>query len=260
MSDTFTLLHYPQVSTLISAQGFSETRNMPFNTTRKTIYKGVDSTLGFDVKNQDRKPINLLNKSVYVNLMNVRTGELIFQKRAQLVKPESGFCELTIFQSEIVNVDPGFYQISAVLHQTDGLGQSLYTDNNRRVTLEIEILDGAYPKFIASQSCTFTVSAGTYTSQPLTSNIANNDTGNLHTVQINMTNYTGTIEVEGTVEYNSVLGYFPITWSSGSAVLTYTNYTGPVGENFTADAKWIRIKHTPNIANTGTVDKVLYRS
>jgi hypothetical protein len=76
MSDTFTLLSYPQRSILIYAEGHSRTQNMPFNTTRKTIYKGVDSTLGFDVKNQDRKPVNLLGKDIMVNIMQVRTGEL----------------------------------------------------------------------------------------------------------------------------------------------------------------------------------------
>jgi hypothetical protein len=107
MSDTFTLLSYPQRTTLIYAEGYSRTQNMPFNTTRKTIYKGVDSTQGFDIKNQDRKPISLLGKTVVVNIMQVRNGELIIQRRANIVNAENGFCEFTIFSSDLIDMDPG---------------------------------------------------------------------------------------------------------------------------------------------------------
>ena len=143
MSDTFTLYSYPQRSVLIYAEGYSRTNNMPFNTTRKTIYKGVDSTLGFDIKNQDRKPVNLLGKTVLVNIMQVRSGELIVQRRADLIQPESGFCEFTVYSSDLIDLDPGIYQLSAVVYDENGQAKSLYSDNNRRATMEIELSDGA---------------------------------------------------------------------------------------------------------------------
>ena len=97
MSDTFTLLDYPQRSVLIYSDGYSRTKNMPFSTIRKTVYKGVDTKLGFDIKNQDRKPINLLGKTIMVNVMQVRRGELVLQRRAQITEPQSGYCEFNIF-------------------------------------------------------------------------------------------------------------------------------------------------------------------
>jgi len=260
MSDTITFLQYPQRTILIDAQGYSRTRNMPFNTTRKTIYKGVDSTLGFDVKNQDRKPVNLLGKTVMVNLMQVRTGELILQRRANLVKPEEGFCELTIFSSDLTDLQPGLYQMSSVVYDSDGIARSLYTDNNRKATLEVELLDGAYPKYIPSVGCTFTQLGSSWLSQPIKSNLQKNDSSSLHTIQIKVTNFTGTIEALVSLEYDSMGNYFPVKFVNDKYLVEFDGSTDIQGWNFIADARWVKILYTPAANNVGTVDKVLYRS
>lgn len=233
---------------------------MPFNTTRKTIYKGVDSTLGFDVKNQDRKPINLLGKTVMVNIMQVRTGELVLQRRASQVEPESGFCEFTVFSSDIIDLDPGMYQLSAVIYEPDGLAQALYTDNNRRVTLELEISDGAYPTFVPSVELSFSQLGSSWVSQPVASNLQKNDSSNFHTIQIAVTNFKGTIEATVSLEYDSMGNYFPVRFVNDSYQIAFDNETDVQGWNFIADARWVKIIYTPDAANTGTVDKILYRS
>jgi len=260
MSDTITFLQYPQRTILIDAQGYSRTRNMPFNTTRKTIYKGVDSTLGFDVKNQDRKPVNLLGKTVMVHLMKVRTGELILQRRANLVKPEEGFCEFTILGSDLTDLPPGLYQLSSVIYDGDGISRSLYTDNNRRATIEVEVIDGAYPKFVPSIECTFTELNGVWTSQPIKSNLQRNDTSNLHTIQITAPNFKGTVEAKISLEYDSMGEYNSVKFINDKFKIVFDGTNSVQGWNFIADARWVKIFYTPDPDNTGTVDKVLYRS
>lgn len=260
MSDTFTFLSYPQRSILIYAEGHSRTQNMPFNTTRKTIYKGVDSTLGFDVKNQDRKPVNLLGKDIMVNIMQVRTGELVVQRRARLVEPDSGYCEFTVFSSDIIDLDPGLYQLSAVIYDIDGMAKSLYTDNNRRATMELEISDGAYPKFIDSVPLSFSQLGSSWVSQPVASNLQKNDSSTLHTIQISITNYTGTVEALVSLEYDSMGNYFPVKFVNDKFKIEFNGTTDIQGWNFIADARWVKILYTPDSSNTGTVDKILYRS
>jgi hypothetical protein len=261
MSDTTTFLTYPDRNILIYAEGYSRTINMPFNTTRKTIYKGVDSVLSFDIKNQDRKPVNILNKDIMVNIMQVRTGELLVQRRAQKINAENGYCEVTIFASDIEQLDPGFYQVSAAIYETDGIARSLYTDHNRRVTMELEICDGAYPKFVPSIELVFTEQDGQWVSQPLKGNMQFNDASLLHTIQIKVTGFTGTIYAFASLEYsNSHDSYFGCRFLDGSTSIQFNNATDVQGWNFSADARWIRIAYTPDSSNTGTVDKVLYRS
>lgn len=259
MSDTFTFLQYPQRSILMYAEGYSRTQNMPFNTTRKTIYKGVDSTLGFDIKNQDRKPVNLLDKTIVVNIMQVRTGELIVQRRATLVEPESGFCEFTVFSSDTVDLDPGLYQLSATVYDSDGMAKSLYTDHNRRATMEIELCDGAYPKYVPSVECVFTKVGDAWVSQPIPGNLQKNG-GNFNTIQIKVSGFTGTLEAHVSLEYGSDGMFYPVKFIDDSKLLQFDNTTAIQGWNFVSNARWVKFIYTPSLTNTGTVDKVLYRS
>ena len=273
MSDTITFLQYPQRCLLIDAQGFSRTRNMPYNTTRKTVYKGVDSTIGFEVKNQDRKPVNLLGKTIMVHLMDVRTGNLIVQRRASIGNGADGFCEFTLFSSDIVDVATGIYQLSAVIYDSDGISRSLFTDHNRSATMEIEILDGAYPKYQPSVECTFTQLGNTWVSQPIASNLQKNDTSTLHTIQIKVSEFKGKISALVSLEYDSNGNYFPVKFVNDALEIKFAPpYAYSIrpddrwpdstieGWNFIADARWVKIVYTPDADNTGTVDKVLYRS
>ena len=273
MSDTFTLLSYPQRTTLIYAEGYSRTQNMPFNTTRKTIYKGVDTTLGFDIKNQDRKPVSLLGKTVVVNIMQVRNGELIVQRRATIVNAENGFCEFTVFSSDLIDMDPGIYQLSAVVYDETGQAKSLYTDNNRRVTLELELCDGAYPKYIPSVDLSFSQLGNSWVSQPVPGNLQKNDTSLLHTIQIKVTNFKGKVSALVSLDYDSGGNYFPVKFVNDATDIIFLPPYGYIvrandrwpdgtieGWNFISNARWVKIMYTPDSNNTGTVDRVIYRS
>jgi hypothetical protein len=233
---------------------------MPFNSSRKTIYKGVDSTIGFEVKNQDRKPVNLLGKTVMVHLMQVRTGTLLLQRRAVVDNSVNGFCEFTIYGSDLTETAPGLYQISAVIYDSDGISRSLYTDHNRSATMEVEIVDGAYPKYIPSTEVVFSQIGDQYESQPIASNLQKNDFSTLHTIQISVTNFTGTIRAQASLEYDSMGHYSSIKFIDDSSQLTFNNTTGVQGWNFKANARWIKLIYTPAETNTGTVDRIIYRS
>jgi hypothetical protein len=244
---------------------------MPFSTIRKTVYKGVDTRLGFDIKNQDRKPINLLGKTIMVNLMQVRRGELILQRRALITEPQNGYCEFTIFGYDLTDVEPGLYQLSAQIYEDDGIARSLYSDSNRAATMEVEIVDGAYPKYFDSALLHFTEDNGSWISQPIVGNLQRNDTSTLHTLQIETTNFIGTLTAFGSLEYGSMGNYSPIRFIDGqyslplnssptspTVAITGTHHTQ--GWNWRGSFRWIKVVYTPAVNNTGTVDKILYRS
>ena len=261
MSDTIQLLSYPQRTILIEAGGYSRTTNMPFNTTRKTIYKGVDSTLGFEIKNQDRKPVRLHGKSVLVNIMQVRTGKLLVQRRADITRPEDGVCEVVLFANDLIDLDPGIYQLSAITY-SEGVASALYVDNNRAATMEIELVDGAYPMFLPSVTAKFTAVSNYYVSQPLKGNVLTNDSSALHTIQMATTNFKGKVSARGTLDYSSSsVNYSPIKFENDSYEITFdgSQPTWIQGWNFKGSYRWIIIQYTPDTDNAGTVDKVLYR-
>jgi hypothetical protein len=279
MSDTITLLSYPQRTILIYAENYSGTINMPFNITRKTIYKGVDNKLTFDIKNQDRKPVNLLSNTVWINIINTRTGLVLLQRRTDLTNPSAGECSLTIYSSDLVDIDPGIYQLSAVFYDQQGLSKPLYADNNRKVTVELEIADGIYPGFRPSIPLVFSVLNNSnipgqptqYISQALPGNLQRHTNSTLNTIQITVTNYKGTVGALASMDYDSGGNYFPTKFVNDAydiifrppygAVATYDRWPdGDVeGWNFMVSARWIKIIYTPDPDNTGTVDKILYR-
>lgn len=260
MSDTIQLLSYPQRTILIEATGYSRTTNMPFNTTRKTIYKGVDNVLGFEVKNQDRKPVSLLGKAVMINVMQIRTGKLLVQRRAEITKAENGIFEVALFAYDLIDLDPGIYQLSAVLY-SDGRAAALYTDNNRAATLEVELLDGAYPKFIPSTEVKFTAVANYFVSQPIKGNVLKNDSSINHTIQMATHGFKGTVSARGSLDYTSnSVNYAPIKFQNDNYQIVFDGTNDIQGWNFNGSYRWIIIQYTPAEDNTGTVDKVLYRS
>jgi hypothetical protein len=260
MSDTIQLLSYPQRTILIEASGYSRTINMPFNTTRKTIYKGVDNVLGFEVKNQDRKPVSLLGKSVMINIMQIRTGKLLVQRRAEITKAENGIFEVVLFAYDLIDLDPGIYQMSAVLY-SEGLASALYTSNNRAATLEVELVDGAYPQFIPSTEVKFTPVANYYVSQPIKGNVLKNDSSTNHTIQMATTGFKGKVSARGSLDYTSnSVNYSPIKFQNDDYLIVFDGVNDIQGWNFYGSYRWIIIQYTPDSDNTGTVDKVLYRS
>lgn len=261
MSDTIQLLSYPQRTILIEASGYSRTTNMPFNLTRKTIYKGVDTVLGFEIKNQDRKPVKLHGKTVLINIMQVRTGRLLVQRRAEITKPEDGVCELALMAYDFIDLSPGIYQLSAVVYN-DGLATALYVDHNRAAAMEIELVDGAYPMFTPSTKVKFTEVSNYFVSQPLQGNVLKNDRGVVHTIHMATKAFKGRVSARGTLDYSSSSpNYFPIRFEDESAEIIFdgTEPTWIQGWNFKGSYRWVIIQYTPDEDNTGTVDKVLYR-
>jgi hypothetical protein len=169
-------------------------------------------------------------------------------------------------------MDPGIYQLSAVVYDESGQAKSLYTDNNRRVTLELELADGAYPKYIPSIDLTFSQLGNSWVSQALPGNLQKNDTSLLHTIQIKVTNFKGKVSALVSLEYDSGGNYFPVKFVNDATDIIFAPPYGYItpqdrwpdsvieGWNFISNARWVKIMYTPDSNNTGTVDRVIYRS
>ena len=76
----------------------------------------------------------------------------------------------------------------------------------------------------------------------------------IHTFQFYTTNYTGTVEIQASLDEQ---GATPreTKWATVATVDLLTQQY----KNITGKYNWFRIKHIPALNNTGTVDKILYR-
>jgi hypothetical protein len=94
-----------------------------------------------------------------------------------------------------------------------------------------------------------------YISSIINANPQTSNPQSLHTFQINMTNYTGTMLIQGSLSNSAN----PQVWVDIETI-AFDNQSIAY-QNIEGKYNWFRIRHTPNslLTDPGTVDKILYR-
>ena len=264
MAETITYYKYDHKIHLMLADDSNKTVNPPMNNKIIKIYKGVDTVLNFFVKDKDRKPVSLASGVLTSYLVNHTTGNLLFSRLVEEIDNSTGQAKLKILNKDLVGVESGFYDMSLTFKNSVNETMTLFADQGDNVKITIEVKDGPIPKLTDSTSIVFSTKGGTgakeYSSAIEISSVAP-DTKGLHTFVAYLTNYTGNLHAEGSIEETSVAsGFFPITIGSSTAYKEYTGSTTLDPFNFNANLNWIRFAHDPDTTNAGTVDKILYRS
>jgi len=262
MAETLTLFKYDTNIHFMLADDINKTVNPPMNNKIIKVYKGVDSVLNFYVKDKDRKPVSLASGVLTSYLVNHTTGNLLFSRLVEEIDNTTGQAKLTIRNKDLVTAELGFYDLSLTFENVDGETVTLFADRADNVKITVEVKDGPIPAFSESSTITFTTPGGTgtkeYSSAIEVASISP-DTKGLHTFVAYLTNYTGNLYAEGSIE-QSAAGWFPITIGSGTEHKAYSESTSLDPINFTANLNWVRFAHDPDAGNAGTVDKILYRS
>ena len=129
-----------------------------------------------------------------------------------------GQANCTITEGDLLTLDSGFYNFAVREVKSDGSREVTYADTGYAAAGTIELLDGAYPDFVASTSITgFTATAdikslarvsGTIDARP---GINNNKA--LHTIAVYSKDLTGSLKVQGTMASSptSAVYFFDIT-------------------------------------------------
>jgi len=167
-----------------------------------------------------------------------------------------GSASCTITEGDLLSLDAKFYNFAVREVKSDGSREVTYSDTGYAAAGTIELLDGAYPEFVASTSVSaFTLSGNTFTSSDIPAKPGINNNQALHTIAVYPKNFSGTLKVQGTMVATSPTDndYFTITnisLSSASSVST-SNFTG-VFQN-------VRFIAERTSGTTGRIDKILYR-
>ena len=241
-------------------------RNSKVYDRRLTIHRGVINPLTFTFKNEDQKAQDVSAKTVssgnYYQLLVVDTEskKAVITKNLSIIDDGSTIttkgqakCEIT--DGDLLALDAKFYEYSIQEIKSDGSTLVTYADTSYVAGGTIEILDTAYPQFTASVEVTnFTLSSGIFTSSAITGRPGINNNAALHTVAIYPNNFSGTVEVQGTMETNPVANdYFTITNTTLSSSSSVTSL------NFNGVFQKVRFKATRTTGTTGRIDKILYR-
>jgi hypothetical protein len=238
------------------------------------IQKGIKNKIRVQFKNSDQKRIPISNTGTYVfSMFDAVNNRMLLQKNLTVLDDGvtvglRGLAELSLLESDTIDLEVSEYQFTVKYQDpSDGTYLPTYSNTYYDVAGQIQVRQDAYPALQPSQEITAfnqvyndSITAYQYFSGNVYAYPEYNSNTALHTVAMYMTNYVGTVTIQGTL-YNSPQSFGRYV---NIATLTYNGYNGIDYKNFNGIFSYIRIMYQPTLDfmgnATGTFDKVLYRS
>ena len=242
------------------------------------VQKGLKNQVRVQFKNSDQKNVRIYNTQTFVfSMFDAINQRLIVEKSLEVLDVATtstkGLALLTLNESDTIDLDKSSYQYSIKVLDSDGSYKPTYANTYYGISGTLHLQNDAFP--VLQDSTVIDSFVKTYNDEiqkyeHKSGNIYaspeyNSNTG-LHTLAFYLTNYRGTIYVQGTLD-NS-----PGTSGNYSNIETRT-YNGTTGIdylNFNGVYSYIRIMHVPAQGPTdsdndnpdyyGSFDKALYRS
>ena len=238
------------------------------------IFRGVDNRIDIQVRNSDQKASNIAGSTLVFNLVSQDTKDLVLQKDFTGMDLATGKVTIIVTADELLDLDIGFYNYSIVkevrstVDSTDYVVNSkmpLYMDSQYATVGTLEITGDVYGGVANSlvvdtfnYTNPFTQGATEpfpfYTSAIIDAAPNTSPAYPIHTFQFYSTNYTGTVEIQASLESQGATPRDTKFSTVATVDLANEKY-----KNVTGKYNWFRIKHIPALNNTGTVDKILYR-
>jgi len=244
-------------------------RNSKVYDRRLTLHRGVSNPITFTFKNEDQKAQDITSKTYEFNMIDSESKKAVLTKTLTILDDGStvstkGDASCTITEGDLLPLDAKFYNFSVREVKSDGSREITYADTGYAAAGTVELLDGAYPEFVASTSVSsFTASGGplAYTSGSIDAKPGINNNKALHTIAVYTKNFSGTLRVQGTMSASpSNTDYFDITMEgAGSPGNTFSDSTTVSNFNFTGVYQNVRFSWGNHSGNTGVIDKILYR-
>ena len=244
-------------------------RNSKVYDRRLTLHRGVNNPITFTFKNEDQKAQDITSKTYEFNMIDSETKKAVLTKTLTILDDGStvstkGDASCTITEGDLLPLEAKFYNFSVKEVKSDGSREVTYADTGYAAAGTIELLDGAYPEFVAStEIASFTSAQGPLanTSGSIDARPGINNNKALHTIAVYTKNFSGSMRVQGTMSSTPTSGdWFDITMDGeASATNTFSNSTTVTNYNFTGVFHNIRFTWGNDSGNTGLIDKILYR-
>ena len=266
--------------------------NWPMTIYDTKLYKGVTNTIDFVIRNNERRPINLVGLTMQATIQDQLTGEVVLTKTVDVTVAIQGKARLTLDPGEVEDLNSGYYNYSIQNTDVNGISQLFYTDINQNGIGSFELFDGVLRTMLPATE----IVAAQFTQTP----IGNNDdvmfvTGSypgdaqtqrangMHTVAVYQTRFLGKFFIQASLSNNNPMPseWFFIPLQPGSDPMYTFDYNnnqgpGPTLFNFDLNAYWVRFGYIPVwsgvdsplsvdafaqlIVNDGVFNKILYKS
>lgn len=203
------------------------------------IYKGIDNTIEFEVRNSDSRKDNVTGYQVVAKFFDTERKNL-FTITGDPIAGKPGLMSITVPSDTIDALDPQLLTLSAYI--TDGTNDRLlYADADFNLGVTVEVNDG-YNEKLASNTVIeeITVFNYEYDKKEYVSEIAkfgtsiNDDVGTVRTITVESVGlYTGDIIVEGTKDKSTAFG---TQWTT----VDVWNVTDNPTKDITGDWRYLR--------------------
>jgi hypothetical protein len=265
------LYHYQLPVQLSQTDHGAPNLSRPMYNYQIKLYKNNHNRVDFVIRNNDKKPIKLLDCVITVTIQNVETGQTYLQKTAQVTDEIKGRAQLYVSPTECAAWPLGGYEFSVQLKKPGYQDEFLFVDVNNHIQGQFELLNSLGHELIPAQQ----IEASQFTPQmvdwDLRLNVyrsgalaARNPVGQhagFYSIAVYTNNWRGKFSVEASLQN---LAPTDDSWFLvpvlGQAEHVFTPESPQVMPfNFGLNARWIRFTYAPHVDNQGEFVKVLYK-
>lgn len=229
------------------------------------LYKGIDNAFEIKLLNGDQKPLDVAGYTVFWQILDRDTAELKYITSVEVRPQDLGKVTFTVPAADIENIKSGLYVYSSYLMSPTGIKTILYGDSQYGATVTVEIVANAFPQalpsteiteFITSDQINYQTPDHSLYTSAIDSRSYLSTTNSTHTAAIYSTGFSGAVDIQATLE--SGTGSI-VNWAVIETINVATNDSLNY-KNFQGIYTFIRFHIKPDVDNTGSVDKILYRS
>lgn len=134
-----------RISVSTDTAGFT-TENRKVYQRKIKLYKGIDNTIEFEIKNSDQRKVPVVGYSVMVKFYDALHRNL-FTAQGNPIPSKMGLMEVVIRQDQLVDIDPQQLTMAAYLVDSNFNEKILYSDTQFGLLGSVEVFDGYNDKF-----------------------------------------------------------------------------------------------------------------
>ncbi len=273
MTSVITLYNNPIRIDLTQSDKGVRNENMPLTRSDFHAYKGATTEIEFLVRNNDRKPIVLSGKNVYIIIRDLPTKSEILKKKLCITDYERARVKLPLYPSEVVDWAEGFYEYVVLVENPDSSQNILYTSQDQAVRGWFELKNGALPplaplydinpqEWVGEHIGKYPGGQTAYFSDYLPGNSSFGFSTGLHTFVLYLDNYTGVIKIRGSLDLAAPTydgDWFAISVTPSTFELKFEEASGLFPYNFYTNALWIRFENIPDQTNSGRITRLIFK-
>ena len=206
-------LYQQSVDIVIDSMAGLNVDNRPMNNKRLVAHKGLSNEIVFNIRNRDRKLQNVNSDELRATLIAPVSGERLMTRLLEHTGT-TGQVKLTMLEGDLVNLNPGLYQIFIGRQTPEGTELPVFSDHNDNIVFDIDVRDQTKKAPVETQTANVSQfmqvtntnngdGANVFVTSALKGNHDKNFFSAFHSVAIHPNAYTGRIDIQASCVENT---------------------------------------------------------